>query len=166
MFAGVDTTLLRRLALLLTLMVWQGGFMFYGGVVVPVGAEVLGSHTEQGFVTRSVTNYLNLAGGIALVVWAWELAAGRAVNGRSGRWALWGFLTATLGLLVWLHVRLDALLDPEAMRVLDRPSYRSLHRWYLTVSTIQWAGCLVLAACTLRAWRDEDGTGRFHGDRS
>jgi hypothetical protein len=39
-------TVLRRLLLLLALMFWQGGFMFYGAVVVPVGAEALGSHRE------------------------------------------------------------------------------------------------------------------------
>ena len=41
-------TLTRRMVLLITLMFWQGGFMFYGAVVVPVGAEVLGSHRAQG----------------------------------------------------------------------------------------------------------------------
>ena len=48
------TIVLRRLLLLLTLMFWQGGFMFYGAVVVPVGSEVLASDTGQGFITRSV----------------------------------------------------------------------------------------------------------------
>ena len=50
-------TLGRRLLLLIGLMFWQGGFLFYAAVVVPVGTRVLGSETEQGFITQSVTNY-------------------------------------------------------------------------------------------------------------
>ena len=42
---------LRRFMLLVSLMFWQGGFMFYGGVVVEVGSRILGSELEQGFIT-------------------------------------------------------------------------------------------------------------------
>ena len=51
------------------------GFPSVGAVVVPVGSEVLGSHREQGFVTQSVTNYLNVAGAVAIAVWCWDIAA-------------------------------------------------------------------------------------------
>ena len=81
---------MRRLLLLIALMVWQGGFMFYGAVVVPVGSEVLGSHLQQGFVTQSVTNYLNLIGAMALAVWCWDITTGRAAGGRRLRWIGWG----------------------------------------------------------------------------
>lgn len=67
--ARLDTGLVRRLLLLWALMFWQGGFMFYGGVVVPVGSRILGSDLEQGWITRSVTNYLNVAGAVALALW-------------------------------------------------------------------------------------------------
>ena len=152
------TTVLRRWLLLWALMFWQGGFMFYGGVVVPVGSAVLGSEREQGFITRSVTNYLNLAGAVALAVWAWDLWAGRGISsgGRRLRWAIWGGLVLSLALLSWLHPRLDELLDPRDALVLDGHRFRSLHRRYLIVSTAQWAGCLLLTALTIRAWRDED----------
>lgn len=155
------TTLPRRLLLLVALMVWQGGFMFYGGVVVEVGADVLGSHRAQGFVTRAVTNYLNAAGAVALAVWGWDLAAGRRAgpDGRRLAWIWWGLLVVLLGALVWLHPRLDELMDATGFRVLDRPGYRRLHQAYLAVSTLQWAGALVLAAWTLRAWRREDAAG-------
>ena len=44
---------------LIWLIGWQGGFAFYSGVVVTLGAEVLGSDLEQGLVTRAVTPWLN-----------------------------------------------------------------------------------------------------------
>ena len=122
-------TVVRRWLLLWALMFWQGGFTFYGGVVVPVGSAVLGSEREQGFITRRVTNYLNLAGAVALAVWGWDLSAGRGMSpgGRRLRWATWTGLVLSLALLVWLHPRLDELLDPEDVLVLDRQRFRSLH---------------------------------------
>jgi hypothetical protein len=151
-------TLVRRWLLLWALMFWQGGFTFYGGVVVPVGSAVLGSEREQGFIPRSVTNYLNLAGAVALAVWGWDLSAGRALSlgGRRLRWAIWTGLVLSLALLIWLHPRLDELLDPEDVLVLDWHRFRTLHERYLIVSTVRWAGCLLLSALTIRAWRDED----------
>ena len=80
--------LARRYLVLAALLFWQGGFTFYAVVVVPVGQEVLGSHKEQGFITREVTKYLNWAGAIALVPLAWDLAATRerTVLTRRLRW--------------------------------------------------------------------------------
>lgn len=148
----------RRWLLLWSLMFWQGGFTFYGGVVVPVGSAVLGSERDQGFITRKVTNYLNLAGAVVLAVWGWDLSATRGTSpgGRRLRWAIWAGLVLSLILLVWFHPRLDQLLDPENLMVLDRRRFRSLHERYLIVSTVQWVGCLLLTALTIRAWRHED----------
>ena len=64
---------IRRMVLLVSLMFWQGGFMFYGGVVVPVGGRILGSETRQGFITQSVTNYLNLAGARSASSCGWSI---------------------------------------------------------------------------------------------
>ena len=151
-------TTARRFLLFASLMFWQGGFTFYGAVVVPVGSEVLGSHQEQGWITRSVTNYLNLAGVVALGLWAWDIARARDLIAwrRWLRWALWMVLLLTLALLGWLHLRLDELLDLEAFRILDRPYFRTLHDWYLNISTTQWIAGLILMAMTLMAWRGED----------
>ncbi len=150
--------MVRRCLLLWALMFWQGGFMFYGGVVVPVGSGILGSDLEQGWITRSVTNYLNAAGAVALAVWGWELLAepGSSRGGRRLRWLSWCLLVLALGTLAWVHLRLDELLDLEQSIIIDRRRFRSLHRWYLAVSTAQWLGCITLSAMTIRAWRDGD----------
>jgi hypothetical protein len=150
--------MLRRQLLLTALMVWQGGFMFYGGVVVPVGAEVLDSHRTQGFVTQRVTDYLNGFGAICLGAWAWDMTAGRGSGpgGRRTGWIGLVLLTVLLVAQVTLHPRLDALLDHEGFNVIDRSGYRNLHQWYLTLSTVQWAVAIALMGWTLRAWRAED----------
>ncbi len=158
-----DMTLARRWLLLWALFFWQGGFLFYSSVVVPVGGSVLGSEREQGFITRQVTNYLNLAGAVALAVWAWDLAAGRGGSpvGRRLRWAIWVGLVLSLVVLVWLHPRLDELLKPEDAVILNRRAFRALHERYLIVSTVQWVGCLALSAWMIRTWRAEDASGRW-----
>ena len=119
--------LVRRFLVVCALLFWQGGFTFYAAVVVPVGSAVLGSHTEQGFVTRRVTDFLNLAGAAALPLLAWDAAASRrgAALWRRLRWSAWVALALTLGLLAWMHVRLDALLAPDAFEVLDRAAFRA-----------------------------------------
>lgn len=151
--------LVRRLCLLLAMMFWQGGFTFYGAVVVPVGSEVLGSHRAQGFVTRSVTNYLNLAGAVFVMVCLWELVSARerkVVNQRV-RWGLWIVMLVSLGLLAWLHTVMDQYLDIESQKILDKERLRTLHIWYLNISTVQWATSLLFLALTLLNWQAEDG---------
>lgn len=151
-------SLVRRFSLLIAIMFWQGGFTFYGAIVVPVGSDVLGSHQAQGFVTRSVTNYLNLAGIVVLGLWLWDMMSARdtAVTRRRLRWGLWLVLLVTLGLLGWFHILMDQCLDLEAQQILDKVRLRYLHVWYLNISTIQWAASLVLIALTLLTWRSED----------
>jgi hypothetical protein len=150
--------LFRRLLLVWLLMFWQGGFMFYGAVVVPIGTAVLRSAQEQGWITQRVTDGINLAAVPALVVWAWALAAEPPpTRGRRVRaWLLWLLLVAALVALAWVHVRMDALLDAENRDIIRRPDFRELHRWYLRVSTVQWLGAIVLSVATLRGWRDAD----------
>jgi hypothetical protein len=150
-------TLVRRFLVLAALMFWQGGFVFYAAVVVPVGQEQLG-HLEQGFLTRQVTNWLNLSGAVALLPLAWDAAASHDSSARRRRlrWLTWLVMLIALGWLAWLHLGLDELLDPGVSRILDRNTFRTGHRWYLWLSSIQW-GCGVLyAGLTLWAWRTED----------
>src|SRR5439155_5028550 len=101
-------SLLRRVLVIFGLMFWQGGFTFYAAVVVPVGQQELGSHLQQGFITRQVTNYLNLAGAVALILLGWDVAATRdkSATRRWARWVAWMGMIITLLALVWLHQHL------------------------------------------------------------
>ncbi len=146
--------LLRRLVVLAALMLWQGGFTFYGAFVVPIGAEILGSHLDQGFITQRVTNRLNVIGAVALAILAWDVAVCPA--GRRWRWASWGLLVASLCGLLWLHTSLDGLLDAEQQDILDPEAFRENHQLYLLVSTLQWVLALTSLAQALWAWRRQD----------
>jgi hypothetical protein len=145
----------RRFLVLVLLMFWQGGFTFYASVVVPIGTEVLGSAREQGWITRRVTVWLNVAGLAALAALGWDIAADRDPV-RLRRWLrclTWLLMAASLVGLLWLHERLDSLLDLENLRILSRPTFRAWHRWYLWISTAQWAGGLLALLLMLGAWR-------------
>jgi hypothetical protein len=150
--------LFRRLLLLCLLMFWLGGFTFYAAIVVPIGTEVLGSPMSQGAITRQVTRALNVACGVALAAWAWDLTANPVPSRwrQRVRWALWTVMCLLLATLALLHPRLDALFNAEEFFVVDESRFRLLHRIYLWVSTVQWAAAILLTFSTLRAWRDAD----------
>jgi hypothetical protein len=156
--SGCERLLLaRRYLVLLALMFWQGGFTFYASVVVPIGQDVLGSHVAQGYITRQVTNWLNLSGAVALVILALDLVAAREVAWvRLLRWLLWLGMLATLGVLSWLHPHIDQFLNPDYPAVIDSTAFRAGHRTYLWVSTVQWGCALAFGWLTLRAWREAD----------
>jgi hypothetical protein len=146
--------LLRRYLAIAALLFWQGGFVFYASVVVPTGQEVLRSHLRQGRITRKVTVWLNISGGIALVPLAWDqLARDPARWRRRSRLALWLVMALTLAGLFWLHPQLDRLLAGEGY---DPEPFRPLHRIYLWTQTVQWFAAIVYLGLTLAAWRAED----------
>ena len=148
----------RRFLAVFAFALWQGGFLFYSAVVVPVGSDVLGSPAEQGVVTRRVTHWLNLIGVAALTATAWEQARTRDPDPRRmhARWWTWAVLFACQYLLFFLHMLLDAFMSPDGRQVVIGPPFRPVHRMYLWTSTIQWAAALVLMWLMLRAWRAED----------
>ncbi len=144
----------RRFVTLVAFAFWQGGFAFYTGVVVPVGTGVLGSATAQGFVTRQVTIWMNVAGAVAVPIFLWDAAATRSF--RCSRIALSLLLAAGVITLALMHPRIDALLDPVGERVLDRHEFMPLHRTYLWISTAHWAVGVVYLLLTPWAWRRDD----------
>jgi hypothetical protein len=150
--------LCRRFLLILSLLFWQGGFMFYGGVVVPVGGRILGSETEQGFITQSVTNYLNLAGAVCLLTWGLVLWIDRphAPRLRVASWTLWVGLVSGLAVLALVHLRMERLLDFESRSVLEQDHFGWLHGAYIATSSAQWLASLILLGLTLRSWQIAD----------
>jgi len=143
---------LRRMILLVSLMFWQGGFMFYGGVVVPVGTKILGSESEQGFITQAVTNYLNGAGAVCLILWLEHLWNERRSRLFPLEWYVWGFATLSLLVLAGTHLRMDRLLNVESRRVLDHAAFARYHRFYIWTSSLQWVASLFMLFLTLARW--------------
>lgn len=136
-----------RFAALAAMAVWVGGFTFYGGIVVPILDDALGS-LDAGQITRRVTDRLNQIGLATVAVWA----LGLVVDRRHGRFPAVsaGFLAVSLTTLLglfWMHVRMDAHLDTVGLT-----GFKPWHRAYLMTSTIQWAANLGLLAATVRRW--------------
>lgn len=151
---------LRRFLVFQAFLLWQGGFLFYAGVVVPIGTQVLGSPLLQGQVTQQVTNWLNLFGAVWAVVFVWDVYAARDPNGRRRQKRLlwWAICVLLLALLAVLHSTLDAVLENY-----DESAYARFRPWhiiYLWLSTFHWLIGLVLAWQTLSAWRAEDESRR------
>jgi hypothetical protein len=142
----------RRFLFVSAVAFWLGGFTFYGSVVIPTGIKVLHGHVKQGFITRQVTEWLNVSGAIALPILLWNTLAIWSARGPRTRCILvatWAAMAAVQVELFLLHPALDRLLDPQAREVLDYGRFDMLHRLYLTSSTIQWAAGLLHVWCAV-----------------
>lgn len=130
-------------------LLWQGGFLFYAAVVVPVGTDVFGA-ASQGSVTQRVTWWLNVSG----AAWAAVFLIDALPDGRRARarLILWAASVLILAGLCVLHPMLGELFDADDARVLDRRGFRRLHIAYLWLSTVHWLLGLALAWLTLAAW--------------
>jgi hypothetical protein len=148
----------RRTLLLWLFMFWQGGFLFYGAVVVTIGSDVLGSDFAQGLITRRVALAINLTGLAVLLAWIGDLVAERQSRLRR-RWGVWIFLLVTLAVLDWLHPQMDALIDAHHRGLVDHGAFHHLHRWYLRVSTLQWLASVVFIFWTLQNWNEPRPSG-------
>ncbi len=129
----------RRLVVVLLLAAWWGGFTFYALAVIPSGNQILHSNVRQGFITQRVTVKLNRLGLATIAVALIEVLAAR---GRQGAFrfllAAWLICLATQVSLFYLHVKMDALLDPARMVILDQDRFDFLHQCYLWPATIGW----------------------------
>lgn len=144
-------TTLRRFLVFQAFAVWQGGFLFYAAVVVPVATGVLGSAALQGDITRPVSNWLTLLGVVWAPLYLWDVLADPARDRRHVRWAGWVLAVELLVLLALLHLRLDALYDADGNRP-DRATFRKWHAAYLWAWTAEWLVGLLLAWLAVRAW--------------
>jgi len=144
--------LLRRFLVIQALLLWQGGFLFYAAVVIPIGSDVLGSWA-QGTVTRHVTDRMNVIGAATVLILAWDQWANAVPNCRKCRWALWLAMTLSLVALALLHPAIASYVDGTGSESpWEFRTFYFWHRVYLYVSTAQWAAGLGYVAVTLRAW--------------
>lgn len=143
---------IRRFLFIAAVAFWLGGFTFYGSVVIPTGIEVLHGHVKQGFITQQVTNWLNVAGAIALPILLWNTLALWKIRGRLARFIMlitWAIMAAVQIQLFLLHPHLDRLLDMQAREVLDYDRFDMLHRLYLISSTVQWTAGVLHVWCVV-----------------
>jgi hypothetical protein len=152
-------TFVRRFLVFQVFLLWQGGFVFYAGVVVPVGTDVLGDATSQGAITQRVTNWLNLIGVGWHLLFAWEMVAGADRSRRRTWWryGLWAVSLVLLGGLAVLHTKLDGMLDGDPATRGDRATFYLWHETYLWISTAHWLLALANAGLTLAAWTSRGG---------
>ena len=150
----------RRFLWIIAFAFWMGGFSFYGGVVITIGAKVLaGGEREFGFVTQQVTNWLNLIGSIALIVFLVDLSIDWKLPGKRGRWlllCLWFVMALMHAGLIAIHPRMDRLLVIDTLSIRHGADFHALHRVYLGLSTLEWAGSLIFLGGTLWVWNRRD----------
>jgi hypothetical protein len=147
---SMSRTLLRRFLVFQAFLMWQGGFLFYASVVVPVGTDVLGDPMHQGLVTQRVTNWLNLIGLVWHFVYAWDLFTEADSHRRRVWWrcGLWAVSFGMLAALAAIHIPMDVLIEANDFSI----AFRRWHISYLWLSTGQWVAALGSAWLTLAAW--------------
>jgi hypothetical protein len=145
--------LFRRFLVIQALIVWQGGFLFYAAVVVPIGTDVVGSWM-QGQITRHVTDWMNGIGMAVLPILAWDQLSNPDGKGsRRARWGLWLVLFASLLGLIVLHPVVERLVDGTESAT--DAAYRTFYLWhrvYLYLAAVQWVAGLGYVVVTLWAW--------------
>jgi hypothetical protein len=145
--------LIARFAALVGMTVWVGGFMFYGGIVIPILHEFM-TESEAGEITRRVTDALNLCGLATVVLWCvllvWERRLGSA-GIRRLRIAAFGSSALLLVAQAVVHRILDARLDAGRFH-----GFYPIHRIYIGGSTLQWGLNLAVLYLSLRLWNSRE----------
>ena len=141
---------LRRFLLLQAFLLWQGGFVFYAAVVVPIGTDELGSALAQGAITQRVTVWLNILGGLWHAFMLWDVLVDRAPRSRRAE-----VLAVSFVGLVALFVLHRMMV---AVQAVDARMFRTLHMAYLWISTLHWLLGLVALWLTLSVWMGKPGS--------
>jgi hypothetical protein len=139
--------------LLISFAFWMGGFSFYFGVVVRIGDAVIGG-TEQGFITRQISWWLNIAGLVTIALMILHLFFQRS-------WVLvlsCAAIAVTHAILMFRHSQLEALLDPETMSVLDSQRFAVLHENYEFLSGCQWLAAMIYLGGLVYGWTISQGS--------
>jgi len=152
---GVYATGVRRFLVIAAIAFWLGGFTFYSGVAIPMGVEVLGTHRAVGFITQRVTNWLNVAGVVALSIFLWNLLLGWRGRGKILRSTLlvtWLVMAAIEIELIALHPAMDHLLRTGPRQILDEDRFDLLHHVYLISTSVQWVFGVLHVWCVAVVW--------------
>jgi hypothetical protein len=128
----------HNLLKIITLSIWWGVFTFYAGVVVPMGMNVLGSHTQMGFVTQEVTKYLNFISLILFLIYAYSLRNHEFLEDVLIEQIISFSLIGFQLLLFVIHFFLTDLLDFNDHTVLNEEKFYVFHRVYLIIETLIW----------------------------
>jgi len=128
--------------------------MFYGAVVVPIVRAKL-AMKDRSEITRDVTQWMNLAGTIAVLVMFIDVwAAGKTA--RRWRWLAWLGMLLPLPFLIWMHGEMSQRMLLPGFFQTGIGSFRGWHQPYLICNTLQWLAGLVFIVMSLRTWRADD----------
>ncbi len=146
-------TYLRRFLVLQALLLWQGGFLFYAGFVVPIGTEIHGSF-GQGLVTNRVAYTLNIIGVVSLLLFGWELFTNHVRPLNRIRWCIWFvWLVTQSTLLVLLGSLREFLASYEGSENISAyQDFRYWHGVYLWVWALQWFLGVCYLPLIIRDW--------------
>jgi hypothetical protein len=123
---------------IITLCTWWGAFMFYAGIVIPVGTHLLGSHTAMGFITQKVTIYFNVFSLLIFLFYAYCLKNEEIIKDKLIEEIISISLIGFQLLLFLLHNYQTNLLDFKNHAIINRENFYLLHRIYLIVETMIW----------------------------
>jgi hypothetical protein len=149
-------TITRRFLVVLALMFWQGGFMFYGAVTVPVIREQLSGRPERGVITQHVTQWMNLFGTLALMAMFADVLASRPPVLKRWRMVAWLGMALPHLAVVLLHRGMSRQMGSAAFLSSGIETFMAWHRAYLLLNTLQWLAGMCFLLLSLRAWRDQD----------
>lgn len=145
----------RRFILMFALMFWQGGFMFYGAVTVPIVRARLGPGPERSLITQRVTQWMNLAGTVAILAMFADVWAS-PIQRKRWRWVAWLAMALPQPIVIILHRVLSGQMAAAGFHSSETSGFLAWHQVYLMLNSIQWIGGMAFAVLSLRAWREED----------
>jgi len=125
---------------------WIAGFTFFTSISLRVAHKILGEGHHFGFVTQIVTERINQAGIIAVILLTLHLILHRSEIACPRLIAMTITcltLMFTLGTQIHMHGLLDQLIDAPARRVLDDATFAPIHDRYQMYASIQWAVAII-----------------------
>lgn len=151
---------ITRTLLLFSYALFWGGLTFYTGFAVRIAHDVLSDPMDGGMITQRVTVLLQyFAAATVVLMLANAIQVGRKLRKLGFTLAFCAItLGVTVGGLVIVHGKLDAVIDVEAVEISDREVFAANHQRYNQLTTVQWIASLVYLPLTVVAWRKVDGT--------